>query len=137
MFARFKILCDPMFPRLADLVFSPKRIVDIGTGYGVPAVWLLELYPEARVYGLDPDEERVRVASWAIGDRGIVQTGRAPDLPDLPEQPDTALMLDMIHLISDEDLVGRIGHGILKITEMFLDGRKSVDFILDDFPARF
>jgi len=104
MFARFKILCDPMFPRLADLVFSPKRIVDIGTGYGVPAVWLLELYPEARVYGLDPDEERVRVASWAIGDRGIVQTGRAPDLPDLPEQPDTALMLDMIHLISDEDL---------------------------------
>jgi len=104
MFARFKILCDPMFPRLADLVSSPRRIVDIGTGYGVPAVWLLELYPEARVYGLDPDEERVRIASWAIGDRGIVQTGRAPDLPDLPDLPDTALMLDMIHLISDEDL---------------------------------
>ncbi len=105
MFVRFKILCDPMFPRLAEFVSSPERIVDIGTGYGAPANWLLELYPEARVYGLDPDEERVLVASWAIGDQGAVQTGRAPELPDLPEQPDTALMLDMIHLISDEDLI--------------------------------
>ncbi len=104
MFARFKILCDPMFPRLAGLVSSPRRIVDIGTGYGVPAAWLLELYPEAKVYGLDPDEERVRIASWAIGDQGVVETGRAPDLPHLPEQPDTALMLDMIHLLPDEDL---------------------------------
>jgi len=104
MFARFKILCDPMFPRLADLVSSPRRILDIGTGYGVPATWLLELYPEAGVYGLDPDEERVRVASWAIGDRGAVETGRAPDLPHLPDEPDTALMLDMIHLLSDQDL---------------------------------
>jgi hypothetical protein len=54
---------------------------------------------------LDPDEERVLVASWAIGDQGAVQTGRAPEIPDLPEQPDTALMLDMIHLISDKDLI--------------------------------
>jgi uncharacterized protein len=116
MFARFKILCDPMFPRLAELVSSPRRIVDIGTGYGVPATWLLELHPEARVYGLDPDEERVRVASWAIGDRGGVETGRAPDLPGLPEEPDTALMLDMIHLLSDQDLkltLERL-HAILK-----------------------
>jgi len=116
MFVRFKILCDPMFPRLAELVSSPERIVDIGTGYGVPAAWLLELYPQARVYGLDPDEERVRVASWAIGQRGVVETGRAPDLPHLPEQPDTALMLDMIHLLSDNELnltLQRL-HGALK-----------------------
>jgi ubiquinone/menaquinone biosynthesis C-methylase UbiE len=105
MFVRFKIICDPMFPRLADFVSSPKQIIDIGTGYGVPVNWLLELYPEARGYGLDPDEERVLVASWAIGDQGTVQVGRAPGMPDIPEQPDTALILDMIHLISDDDLV--------------------------------
>lgn len=154
MFARFKILCDPMFPRLASLVSSPERIVDIGTGYGIPAVWLLELYPEARVYGLEPDEERVRVASWALGDRGVVQTGQAPDLPDLSEAPDTALMLDMVHYLSDEDLrltLQRLhsalkpgGRLIIRVTVPAADryprGRRLEDFLrmrVRELPSRY
>jgi len=104
LFARFKILLDPMFPRLADFVKDPGVVIDIGTGYGVPAVWLLELYPRARIYGLEPDRERVRFASRAIGMRGVVTVGGAPDLPDLPVKADTALILDMIHLLTDEEL---------------------------------
>ncbi|MCK9197304.1 MAG: methyltransferase domain-containing protein [Syntrophales bacterium] len=104
LFARFKILLDPMFPRLADFVKDPGVVIDIGTGYGVPAVWLLELYPRARIYGLEPDRERVRFASRAIGTRGVVTVGGAPDLPEVPVKADTALILDMIHLLTDEEL---------------------------------
>jgi len=105
LFARFKILFDPMFPRLASFVQSPGHIIDIGCGYGIPAVWVLCLFPRAKVYGLDPDPKRVRIASRAFGDRGSATVGKAPDLPEAsPDQVDTALMLDMIHLISDDDL---------------------------------
>jgi predicted exporter/precorrin-6B methylase 2 len=105
LFARFKMLLDPMFPRLANFFDSPRHIIDIGCGYGVPAVWLLSLFPQVKVYGLDPDPRRVRIAARAFGDRGSATVGKVPDLPaNSPDRVDTALMLDMIHLISDDDL---------------------------------
>ncbi|HUL30259.1 MAG TPA: methyltransferase domain-containing protein, partial [Thermodesulfobacteriota bacterium] len=105
LFARFKIRLDPMFPRLASFLDSPRHIIDIGCGYGVPAIWLLCLFPQAKVYGLDPDPRRVRIAAQALGDRGSAAIGKAPDLPAAsPDRVDTALMLDMIHLISDDEL---------------------------------
>ena len=104
LFARWKIRLDPMFPRLAAFVKDPRRILDIGCGYGIPSVWLLELFPAATVCGFDPDEERVRVARSALGSRGDVRTGRAPDLADLPDRNDTALILDVIHMLDDAAL---------------------------------
>jgi predicted exporter/SAM-dependent methyltransferase len=105
LFARFKVLLDPMFPRLASFLDPPRHVIDIGCGYGVPAVWLLSLFPQAKVYGLDPDRRRVAIAGRAFGDRGSAAVGKAPDLPaGCPDQVDTALMLDMIHLISDDEL---------------------------------
>ena len=106
LFARFKMLLDPMFPRLASFLDSPRQMIDIGCGYGVPAVWLLSLFPQAKIYGLDPDRRRVAIAARAFGDRGSAAVGKAPDLPAAsPDQVDTALMLDMIHLISDDELM--------------------------------
>ncbi|MEN6620229.1 MAG: methyltransferase domain-containing protein [Smithella sp.] len=104
LFARFKMIMDPMFNELNQYVKNPRRIIDIGCGYGVPATWLLEIYPAAKVYGLEPDEERVRIASRVIGERGRVEAGRAPDLPVVAGVVDTVIMLDMLHLISDEEL---------------------------------
>jgi predicted exporter/ubiquinone/menaquinone biosynthesis C-methylase UbiE len=101
VFARFKMKMDPMFRELDRFVRHPRRIIDLGCGFGVPAVWLLELYPQAQVYGLDPNEERVRVANRAIGSRGRISTGRAPDLPAVAEAVDYVLMLDMIHYLDD------------------------------------
>jgi uncharacterized protein len=103
-FARFKVLCDPMFHRLADFLHAPHTVIDIGTGYGVPAVWLLELFPELQVYGIDPDARRLRYATRAIGGRGAVQVGRAPDIPGVPEPADAAMLLDMLHYISDDEV---------------------------------
>jgi len=104
LFARFKIIMDPMFPRLAGFMNHPGIIIDVGSGYGVPAVWLLELFPRARVYGIEPDRKRVQFASRAIGPRGSITVGAAPDLPETPEMADTALILDMIHMLTDEEL---------------------------------
>ena len=104
LFARFKIILDPMFPRLADFVKDHETIMDIGSGYGVTAVWLLELYPHSRIYGIEPERKRVRYAMRAIGNRGAVKTGSAPDMPDVVGTADRALMLDMIHLLTDDEL---------------------------------
>ena len=104
MFARFKILMDPMFRELDHYVKNPRRIIDIGCGYGIPAVWLLEIYPRAQVFGLEPDEVRALNASYAIGSRGRVQVGLAPDLPEVEGSVDYVLMLDMLHYLDDDEL---------------------------------
>jgi trans-aconitate methyltransferase len=104
MFARMKMRTDPMFPRLAELVGSPRNIIDIGCGFGVPAVWLLEIIPAARVYALEPDGERARVAALAFGERGEARIGRAPEIPSVPASAEIALMIDIIHLLSDHEL---------------------------------
>jgi SAM-dependent methyltransferase len=104
MFARFKIMIDPMFAELQNYVRNPRRIIDIGCGYGIPSAWLLEIYPQAQVFGLEPDEHRVLMASHAIGTRGNVQVGRAPNLPEVEGSVDYVLMVDMLHLINDEEV---------------------------------
>ena len=104
VFARMKIMMDPMFRELHKYVKNPRRIIDIGCGFGVPATWLLEIYPDARVFGIEPDVERVLIASRVIGSRGRVEAGRAPDLPHVEGEADHVLMLDMLHLISDDEV---------------------------------
>ena len=104
VFARMKMMMDPMFKELDQYVQNPRRMIDIGCGYGVPATWLLEIYPQAEVYGLEPDEERVLIASRVIGNRGRADVGRAPDLPEVDGEVDYVIMLDMLHLISDQEV---------------------------------
>ncbi len=104
LFARWKLRLDPMFPRLAAFMKDPRRILDIGCGYGVPSVWLLELFPSATVSCIDPDGERIRVAGRALGPRGEARTGRAPGIGGLPDGADTALILDVIHMLDDGEL---------------------------------
>jgi len=96
-----------MFAELLVVIGSNRAvgiIMDIGCGYGVPACWLLERFPAAMVYGIDPDPERTRVASMAIGENGVITPGRAPDLPRAPGPADLVMMLDMLHYITDDEL---------------------------------
>ncbi len=107
LFARFKLMIDPMFSELPGLLEPSegiKAIIDVGTGYGVPACWFLERFPEAKVYGIEPNQERVRVASIAVQERGVIKCGRAPDIPTLPRSADAAFMLDMTHFLTNEEL---------------------------------
>ncbi len=108
VFARFKTRWDPMFTELPSILKSIRKvhtIMDIGCGFGVPACWLLERFPDARIYGMDPDPERVRIASLAVGKRGTISPRRAPDIPSAPGPVDGAMMLDIIHYLRDEELI--------------------------------
>jgi predicted exporter/ubiquinone/menaquinone biosynthesis C-methylase UbiE len=107
MFARFKIKLDPMFtqfPKMVEFETPPQHLLDIGTGYGLPACWMIESYPNAKIYGIEPDIDRVRLAVRALGPNGTVVCGRAPDLPPAPDHVDGAFMLDMTHYLSDDQL---------------------------------
>jgi predicted exporter/SAM-dependent methyltransferase len=121
--ARFRIIFDPMFVELQGFLKKPEIVMDIGSGYGVPAVWILELFPEARVFGIEPDYEKTRISNRVIGDRGSVIQGSAPDLPGAPGPSDVALMIDVIEYLRDDRLkltLGRLirelrGDGLLVI----------------------
>ena len=104
LFARFKILLDPMFPRLADFVRPSWKIIDVGCGYAVPAVWLLAIYPDLRFLACDPLEERARVAARVLGKSGHVYPCSALDLPLENVEANSVLLLDVLHYFSDSEL---------------------------------
>ena len=61
------------------------RILDVGTGTGIIALMMAQRYPDARVLGIDIDEEAVRqasenVASSPFADRVRVQRTRLQDM---------------------------------------------------------
>jgi predicted exporter/SAM-dependent methyltransferase len=105
LFARFKMRLDPMFSEMEHIFRSTdgvKTILDIGSGYGVPASWLLERFKGARLRGIEPSAERVRVARMAVGDRGFISQGHAPEIPSVDDPVDLAAMIDMVHFLTDE-----------------------------------
>ncbi len=118
IFVRFKLQFDPMFDDLERILRSRKdikTIVDIGCGYGVPACWCLEQYKEAEVFGIDPDIERVRVASFAMGVRGSITAGWALEMPSLSRSADIVLLLDMLHYLDDETAAAVLSRSFLAL----------------------
>jgi len=105
IFARFKLLLDPMFPRLANFVKPGWKVIDVGCGYGVPAAWLIVLYPDLEFIACDPSVERARVAARVLGERAKVLPVGALDLPLDHVEADAALLLDVLHHLQDKELV--------------------------------
>ncbi len=102
--ARWRCRHDSLFPRLADFIQSPQTILDIGCGYGTPAAWLQALYPGIRIYALEKNPQKAAAAAQVLGPTCKVEIGVAPALPDISENLDLVLMLDVIHYLSDADL---------------------------------
>jgi uncharacterized protein len=123
LFAIGKLRHDSMSTELPEFLAAAgpvRAALDIGCGYGVPSCLILEWFPEARVFGIDPNAARVRVAAAAFGDRGEALQAAAPDIatPGQPECFDAVLALDVIHYLSDDELAqtlatirGRLAEG--------------------------
>ena len=109
LFAKYKMKLDPLFNRLAEFVDPTGTVIDIGCGYGVPAVWLATLYPKLRFVCLEPDRERARVAERVLGENAVIIRGGALDLPPVPAKVETVIMLDMAHYLSDDELITVLG----------------------------
>lgn len=104
LFARFKTKTDVMFselPRFLAGCGQMRTVLDIGCGYGVPGCWILEHFPGARIYGNDPDRERIRVAERVLGERGKLTCAAAPEIPQAAEVADAAFLLDIVHFLDD------------------------------------
>ncbi len=149
MFVRCKIRLDPLFHDLERLLAGKNRmntIVDIGCGYGVPACWCLEYFPHAKVYGLDPDPERVRVAAFALHGRGSVVQGFAPQMPPVSGPVDLVLLLDMLHYLDEDTLTSLVTNcrnvlrpdGLL-VTRFVIrpEARPSFSWLWEDIRIRF
>ena len=109
LFARFKILLDPMFPRLADFVKPGWKVVDVGCGYGVPAAWLLTLYPDLEFVACDPAAGRARIATKVLGVKAKVANVGALDLALDHGQANAVLLLDVLHYFQDKEVVELLG----------------------------
>lgn len=107
LFARFKLKLDPMFEELPVFLTEAepvRTVLDVGCGYGVPAAWMAEQFPECRIWGIDPDAERVRVANRVLGNRGTAEVGAAPEMLDGLGTFDLVTILDILHFLDDEAL---------------------------------
>ncbi|HEY1922910.1 MAG TPA: class I SAM-dependent methyltransferase [Tepidisphaeraceae bacterium] len=109
LFAWFKLRLDPMFRELPEFLKGfpqPRVAMDLGCGHGIAGCSLVEWFTGLKLYGMDPDFDRVRAASRALGDRGRVFSAGAPDFesPMLPDELDMVFALDMVHFLSDSEL---------------------------------
>lgn len=113
IFARSKLWLDPMFedlPKMLSFAAHIRTIFDVGCGYGLPACWCLEQYPQAKIIGIDPDSQRVRVAKLATGEQGKILQGWANEIPPVEGQVDLVLLLDMLHYLDNETLSLVLAH---------------------------
>jgi ubiquinone/menaquinone biosynthesis C-methylase UbiE len=86
---------------------DPERILDLGTGTGVAALFLAREYPRASVRGVDMSEEMIRRAQKKIGlDPDGRVAFRVADAADLPFEEDS---FDLVTQVNVPPFFGEIG----------------------------
>lgn len=98
--ARGKLALDPLFHELEKLAPTSGRLLDVGCGYGLPALWLACLHEDLNITAVDSVEKRVRVARHVLDGRARVERADVASWSDgEPAGPpfDCVLCIDVIH----------------------------------------
>lgn len=98
--ARGKLRLDPLFDHLARHAPAQGRLLDVGCGYALPAVWLATLRSELHIDAFDALSQRVRIARHVLDRRGRVAQQDVNDWAksDPGDDPyDGALCIDVLH----------------------------------------
>jgi ubiquinone/menaquinone biosynthesis C-methylase UbiE len=81
-------------------------IVDVGTGPGLLAIELHKLWPEARIVGVDPSREMLRIATENAGKAGIsgfeAREGTAEEIPLADGSADLVISQSSFHEWEDQ-----------------------------------
>jgi SAM-dependent methyltransferase len=107
----------PAYPRLQEAIAaaaggrSVRRILDLGTGTGVTALHLLEVYPGAQLVGIDESAEMLAAARRALPQAADLRVARLQD--PLPAGPFdlvvSALAVHHLDGAGKADLFRRVG----------------------------
>ncbi len=108
----------PLAAAVTKLPAHPERILDLGTGTGVGALFLAREFPSASVRGIDVSEEMIRRAKAKVGldpeGRVAFRIGDSADLPYDDEHFDLVTLLNMPPFFGEISRVLRPGgHAIV------------------------
>ncbi len=102
---------DPMYWKALDMMvelagdLSGKRLLDLGCGAGLFISRLVEIFPDAKLYGVDPSEKMVRRCELRLRDRKrvCILRGTAVSIP-LPDQCVDAVFSNLaLHHVPPEE----------------------------------
>ncbi|MGC3958805.1 MAG: 1-acyl-sn-glycerol-3-phosphate acyltransferase [Verrucomicrobiota bacterium] len=96
-FVKWKMKLDPFFLKLDSVVPRQAQVLDLGCGYGMATHWLAAFTDTRTFWGVDYDEEKIRVAQRSAAEISRIKFTQG-DLLECELPPgDAALLLDVLH----------------------------------------
>jgi 1-acyl-sn-glycerol-3-phosphate acyltransferase len=96
-FVRWKMKLDPFFLTLDSVVPRRAHVLDLGCGYGMATHWLATFTDTRTFWGVDYDEDKIRVAQRSAPSHPRIQFTPG-DLLTCDYPPgDVVLLLDVLH----------------------------------------
>lgn len=106
IYLRGKLARDPICEQIvtmARFMGGCGHVIDVGCGRGQMGVLLLDLGLATSIYGFDHDADKVKQASVASGGDSRLRFWRGDARTEAIPQCDTALMLDVLHYLTDDE----------------------------------
>jgi predicted exporter/2-polyprenyl-3-methyl-5-hydroxy-6-metoxy-1,4-benzoquinol methylase len=101
-FVFWKTKIDPLFKAVDKVLPARGMILDLGCGYGIVAHWLTHSEPERTVFGVDNDEEKIRVAQASATPNPRVSFASQDVLAWEYPPCDQVLLCDVLHYFPHE-----------------------------------
>lgn len=96
-FVRWKMKLDPFFLTLDTVVPRQAHVLDLGCGYGMATHWLATFTDTRTFWGVDYDEDKIRVAQRSAPNHPRIQFAHGDLLTGEYPPGDVVLLLDVLH----------------------------------------